>query len=40
MTHLEIMTDLANKGLRIADENEAGWYERYPGGVRLWVTDN
>ena len=43
MTHDEFISELASEGLRITDQNEAGWTVAYydESGERLvvWVTD-
>lgn len=39
MTTQEIMAELDTNGLRVAEEYENGWYVRYAGGIRVWVTE-
>jgi len=43
MTHNEFINELASEGLRIADQNEAGWseayYDEYGERIVVWVTD-
>lgn len=39
MDRADIDEELAAQGLRLADEDEAGWYQLINGGKHVWVTD-